>query len=87
MRFHARRPLRHRLIALISAVGLLFLGTAAAGTPASATTSITNGGFEAGSLSGWTSTGSASVTTTNPHSGAYAAMVGSTKPSGTSSIV
>jgi hypothetical protein len=78
--------LRARLLAVISAVGLMFLGTAALGTPASAATSITNGGFEAGNLSGWTSTGVTSVTTTNPHSGTYAAMVGSTSPSNTSSI-
>ena len=64
----------------------MFLGTAALGTPASAATSITNGGFEAGSLSGWTATGVTSVTTTNPHSGTYAAMLGSTSPSNTSSI-
>lgn len=86
MRHRPPRPLRARLLAVISAVGLMFLGTAALGTPASAATSITNGGFEAGSLSGWTGTGVTSVTTTNPHSGTYAAMVGSTSPSNTSSI-
>lgn len=86
MRHHPARPLRRRLIGLVSAVGLLFLGITAAGTPASAATSVANGGFEAGSLTGWTSTGSTSVTTTNPHSGTYAAMVGSTSPSNTSSI-
>ena len=64
----------------------MFLGTAALSAPASAATSITNGGFETGNLTGWTSTGVTSVTTTNPHSGTYAAMVGSTSPSNTSSI-
>jgi hypothetical protein len=37
---------------------------------------ITNGGFEAGNLSGWTASGSASVTTSGPHSGTYAALLG-----------
>jgi hypothetical protein len=51
------------------------------------TSSLTNGNFETGNLSGWTSTGSASVTTATPHSGTYAAMVGSTVPTnGDSSI-
>ncbi|WP_323746964.1 hypothetical protein [Catenulispora pinisilvae] len=86
MRHHPPRPLRSRLLAVVSAVGLMFLGTAAIGTPASAATSITNSGFETGNLSGWTATGVTSVTTTNPHSGTYAAMVGSTSPSNTSSI-
>ncbi|MFL6112128.1 MAG: trypsin-like peptidase domain-containing protein [Catenulispora sp.] len=47
---------------------------------------LTNGGFEAGSLAGWTSAGTASVSTAGPHSGGYAAQVGSTSPSTTSSI-
>ncbi|MEZ0064486.1 hypothetical protein ABIA32_000474 [Streptacidiphilus sp. MAP12-20] len=49
---------------------------------------ITNGGFEAGNLSGWTASGAATgVTTTNPHSGSDAAMLGSTSPTnGDSSI-
>ncbi|WP_370354953.1 hypothetical protein [Catenulispora sp. EB89] len=87
MRHRPPRPLRSRLLAVVSTVGLMFLGTAAVGTPASAATSITNGGFETGNLSGWTATGVTSVTTTNPHSGTYAAMLGSTSPSNTSSIV
>jgi hypothetical protein len=86
VRHRPPRPLRSRLLAVVSAVGLMFLGAAALGAPASAATSITNGGFEAGNLSGWTSSGITSVTTTNPHSATYAAMVGSTSPSGTSSI-
>ena len=51
---------------------------------------ITNGGFESGALAGWSCGGQAaacSVTTAGPHSGQYAAMLGSASPTnGTSSI-
>jgi hypothetical protein len=47
---------------------------------------VVNGGFETGSLSGWTSAGSTGVSTT-AHTGTYSARVGSTSPfNGDSSI-
>jgi hypothetical protein len=46
--------------------------TSAAPPPAG----ITNGGFEAGNLSGWSSSGVTAVTKDHPHSGKYAALVG-----------
>jgi hypothetical protein len=47
---------------------------------------ITNGTFESGSLTGWTSVGSTSVSNSGAHGGTYSAQVGSTTPSNTSSI-
>jgi hypothetical protein len=45
---------------------------------------ITNGGFESGNFSGWTTSGNATVTSSAAHSGSYGAMLGSTNPSNTS---
>jgi hypothetical protein len=50
------------------------------------TNRVANGGFETGTSSSWTSTGTAAVNTSARHSGTYGAMVGSTSPSGDSSI-
>ncbi|MGW7448828.1 putative Ig domain-containing protein [Kitasatospora sp. NPDC054795] len=47
---------------------------------------VTNGGLETGSLTGWTTAGSTSATAPAAHSGGYGAMVGSTGPTGDSSI-
>ena len=46
--------------------------------------SVTNGGFETGSASGWTVSGNSSVIAAAAHSGSYGLMLGSTSPSNTS---
>jgi pseudomonalisin len=49
---------------------------------------ITNGGFETGDFTAWTTSGTASVTTGAAHSGSYGAILGSTSPTnGDSSAV
>jgi subtilase family serine protease len=48
---------------------------------------LTNGGFETGSFSGWTTTGTAAVNTAAKHSGTYGAQLGSTTPSTDSTAV
>jgi len=47
---------------------------------------LTNGGFETGSLSGWTGAGVTAVNTASKHGGTYGAQLGSTSPSTDSSI-
>jgi hypothetical protein len=52
-----------------------------------ATGGIANGGFEAGSLTGWSASGTTSVVSSGAHTGAYAAQVGGSSPTNDSSIV
>ena len=58
----------------------------AIGTAAPPPSGITNGGFETGSLSGWTAAGVSSVLSTGCHGGTHCAELGSSSPSNTSTL-
>ncbi|AUG78736.1 hypothetical protein CFP65_3966 [Kitasatospora sp. MMS16-BH015] len=47
---------------------------------------VTNGGFETGSLSSWTATGTAAASSSAAHTGSYGALLGSANPTTTSSV-
>jgi chitinase len=63
--------LRRRLSALLTAFAVILTAFVAAAAPASAANLLTNPGFEAGSLSGWSCTGGA-VVTSPVRTGSYA---------------
>ncbi|KAA2265372.1 hypothetical protein F0L68_04715 [Solihabitans fulvus] len=74
---------------VFAATALSVVPTASANpTPTAAprASAITNGDFETGNLTGWTSTGTTAVVNSGAHGGTYAARVGSTSPGGASSI-
>jgi len=82
-----RPPILRLVLPLLLAFGCtsnLANSTSTALTAAAGTT-LTNGGFESGNLTGWTSTGFCSAIT-SPHTGSYAASVGDTLPSTDSSL-
>ena len=82
-----RRLFGRRLAAAVTAAALLVPLSVLTAPSAVAAGPIVNGDFETGNLSGWTTTGTTSVTTSGPHSGTYAAQLGSTSPTnGDSSI-
>jgi hypothetical protein len=56
-------------------------------TPTPTSGGITNGGFETGNFSGWTTGGQATSISTTSHSGTYAGQAGSTSPTNGDSTI
>jgi hypothetical protein len=79
-----RHALRRGLTAAVSITALAFTGVLFAQT---ASADVTNGGFESGSLTGWTTAGTTAVVNSGAHSGTYAARAGSTSPTNGNSSV
>ncbi|MFG2143097.1 exo-alpha-sialidase [Streptomyces sp. NPDC048696] len=76
---------RNRLLAASTGFATVLFSVVLLAQPAEA--AVSNGGFESGSLTGWTSTGTTATVNSGAHSGTYAARVGGTSPTnGDSSI-
>jgi hypothetical protein len=79
------RTLLLRSVATVTTTALLSLGGVLLAQPALA--DVSNGGFESGSLTGWTTAGTTAVVNSGAHSGTYAARVGGTSPTNGDSSV